>query len=766
MDLTEGQAQAIAEFESVAFEDPSLLSIEEVLQPTEEHPYLRIWFSVRIGPISHKEGGLRFRDREHFLACVPKNFPFVRPSILVRHTRFAEFPHVQWSRSLCLYQATTEWNASDGIFGLIGRLWKWITNASINNLDPEDGPLHPPAVYARASDSTRIVIRADAPVSAGNFWSGFGVATQGQACLKVERWVSIEEGLSQDGTITTIILPKALPWEFPTTGKDLLSEIEKQGGDREWFLAVLSVAAAKMKESRPVQVLVGTPMRRKADGDHGVHFAAWRIPNDTVGHLRTALPAKTDSDEIQTIKAKIASLTLSIFEDAKIEWCQVLEDRNEIIVRRDKDSVASIWKNKRIMVLGCGALGSLVCEMLCRSGCKALLLVDYDRVTPGILVRQNFIEDDIGLRKVDALKERLLRIRPTLEVETLPSDAFGILRDSLPDPCPSIVVDTTASNVLHQKLEREWPSIHKSGYTYSAFEIDSIAQACIGINIPPRSDAGPWSTFRDLKLHLCRKLGPDGLYSRFQRGSNLDRPFQPEPGCSEPTFVGSASDMALLASTALNAVASWLSQESEPDRMGFAFEQPKINKPPSFHTFLFAEHHRFTAHGYDICIDDAAIREMFANIRKNFREQDAWTETGGLLWGQWDNAARMLWVTDASDAPPDSTRSSNRFICGTVGTAQENGSRSKATLGACEYIGMWHTHPSSPPVQSPVDLHGMLQMLLAQKKCPRKLLLLIVGRDGEDAVLGSYLYQRSSTEQFEQVEISPYLISLGVKTWQ
>ncbi|MGD9706402.1 MAG: ThiF family adenylyltransferase [Candidatus Delongbacteria bacterium] len=766
MEITEGQADAIAEFESIAFEAPSLFHVEEVIYPTEDNNHLQIWFSMHIGPIPYQIGGLRFRERERFMANVPPNFPFVRPSIYVSHTRFAGFPHVQWSRSLCLYQALIEWNASDGIFGLIDRLWKWILNASINNLDPEDGPLHPPAIYTQVTDTTRILMRANAPCPAGEFWAGFGVSEKARACLKIKQWISVEEGLYRDDAIMTFVLPKALPWEFPTTGKGLLMEIVKQGGDREWFLAILSLAVSKQETNRPVLVLVGTPMRRTAQGGQGIHFAAWRIPDDTVKDLKTASPQNTDTNKIQEIKSKIASLTLEIFEYAKIEWCQVFEDRKEIIIRRDQGSPASIWHGKRIMILGCGALGSIISEMVCRSGCQAVILVDYDRVTPGVLVRQNFIEEDIGLPKVEAIKERLLRIRPELLIETFTKDAFKVLRKGLSDLKPDIVLDTTASNIFHQQLEREWDSIDTSNYAYSAFKIDSKAQVCLGINITAGSVTGPWSAFRDLKLALCREFGPNGLYSRFQRETNSNRPFQPEPGCSEPTFIGSASDMALLASAALNTSASWYQHAQESGRMGFAYEQPKIGSPHLFYSVKLAEHHRIKANGYDIYLGVSAIQEMFANIRKNAREQDTWSETGGLLWGQWDKAARILWVTDASDAPPDSIRSSERFICGTKGIFEENSSRSIATFGACEYIGMWHTHPCSPPIQSLVDLQGMLQMLLTQKNCPRILLLIIIGREGNNTVLGSYLYQKSSKEEFEQVEISPCLIPLGVKKWQ
>lgn len=63
------------------------------------------------------------------------------------------------------------------------------------------------------------------------------------------------------------------------------------------------------------------------------------------------------------------------------------------------------------MVVGCGGTGSFVAEGLCRllKSDRPLLLIDYDRVEPHNLRRQNFFAGDVGKFKSQALAERLAR---------------------------------------------------------------------------------------------------------------------------------------------------------------------------------------------------------------------------------------------------------------------------------------------------------------------------------------------------------------------
>ena len=71
-----------------------------------------------------------------------------RPDLHFTHKRYADFPHVQWGDSICLYQAPeVEWVPGQGMFGFMDRVNEWLRAAAANELDPAGMPLHPPVVY-------------------------------------------------------------------------------------------------------------------------------------------------------------------------------------------------------------------------------------------------------------------------------------------------------------------------------------------------------------------------------------------------------------------------------------------------------------------------------------------------------------------------------------------------------------------------------------------------------------------------------------------
>ena len=63
----------------------------------------------------------------------------------------------------------------------------------------------------------------------------------------------------------------------------------------------------------------------------------------------------------------------------------------------------------RVAVVGAGALGSFIADMLVRAGVRHLTLIDDDFVTPGNLVRHLVGPDTVGLPKVEAVKQHLVR---------------------------------------------------------------------------------------------------------------------------------------------------------------------------------------------------------------------------------------------------------------------------------------------------------------------------------------------------------------------
>jgi sulfur carrier protein ThiS adenylyltransferase len=74
-------------------------------------------------------------------------------------------------------------------------------------------------------------------------------------------------------------------------------------------------------------------------------------------------------------------------------------------------------KNYCIGIAGAGGLGSNCAVALARSGIGKLIIADFDRVSESNLNRQYYSLDQIGEKKVEALKANIQGINPRVEVE-------------------------------------------------------------------------------------------------------------------------------------------------------------------------------------------------------------------------------------------------------------------------------------------------------------------------------------------------------------
>jgi sulfur carrier protein ThiS adenylyltransferase len=73
----------------------------------------------------------------------------------------------------------------------------------------------------------------------------------------------------------------------------------------------------------------------------------------------------------------------------------------------------------RIGIAGAGGLGSNCAMHLVRSGVKHITIVDFDVVNESNLNRQFFFRDQIGQKKVEAIKANLLRIEPDADIRAV-----------------------------------------------------------------------------------------------------------------------------------------------------------------------------------------------------------------------------------------------------------------------------------------------------------------------------------------------------------
>ncbi|MFI8170913.1 HesA/MoeB/ThiF family protein [Streptomyces sp. NPDC085931] len=87
--------------------------------------------------------------------------------------------------------------------------------------------------------------------------------------------------------------------------------------------------------------------------------------------------------------------------------------------------LAPALRESRVAVVGVGALGSFIADILVRSGLRHLTLIDDDVVMPGNLVRHLVGPDTVGLPKVEAVKRHLVRHNDAL------ASGIGIINGAL-----------------------------------------------------------------------------------------------------------------------------------------------------------------------------------------------------------------------------------------------------------------------------------------------------------------------------------------------
>ena len=79
----------------------------------------------------------------------------------------------------------------------------------------------------------------------------------------------------------------------------------------------------------------------------------------------------------------------------------------------------TLLESVRVGIAGAGGLGSNCAMHLVRSGVKHITIADFDVVNESNLNRQFFFHDQIGQKKVEAVKENLLRIEPDADIHAV-----------------------------------------------------------------------------------------------------------------------------------------------------------------------------------------------------------------------------------------------------------------------------------------------------------------------------------------------------------
>jgi len=94
------------------------------------------------------------------------------------------------------------------------------------------------------------------------------------------------------------------------------------------------------------------------------------------------------------------------------------DEFESLMMARHTPGVHQKIKKSVVGIAGLGGLGSTVALALARVGVGTLILVDFDVVEPSNLNRQQYFTHQIGIPKVEALRETLSKANPYVKVLT------------------------------------------------------------------------------------------------------------------------------------------------------------------------------------------------------------------------------------------------------------------------------------------------------------------------------------------------------------
>lgn len=119
-------------------------------------------------------------------------------------------------------------------------------------------------------------------------------------------------------------------------------------------------------------------------------------------------------------------------------------------------------RESKIALIGCGALGSVIADLLVRGGVNEILFVDHDVLVIGNLVRHTLSGSDIQKNKAEALQEHFQTVAPLSKITSfskrIPITKEGVL-ELLNDY--DIIIDCTASDEVITCLSMGWWNLEK-----------------------------------------------------------------------------------------------------------------------------------------------------------------------------------------------------------------------------------------------------------------------------------------------------------------
>jgi ThiF family protein len=334
--------------------------------------------------------------------------------------------------------------------------------------------------------------------------------------------------VSPAGWVRVPSLPVLPPWKAPDTWAELRQAVAASGADLD---SSLRVVLDRLRDDREHALLLGCEIPEHVDGlTVRMHWLPIHLGTPATTPLRGF---RNNADGLWRRDAR------ELFHGAKrVRWIRSENWAESDIGRRGR--LPSRWRVARVLLLGAGAIGAAVAELLVRGGVRRISIVDADRVAGGNLLRHTLDLADVGVIKATALAERLNRLSPFCRAAPL-FGWFPLVRTHEARSAQNehnIVVDCTGSNdVIAALAASPW----EQDTEFWSISVSGASRAYVfnQIGVPFDGDAffrliWPWVSEEDQRAKPVR----EGI------------------GCWHAVFPARADEITLLASSCVSLLAA------------------------------------------------------------------------------------------------------------------------------------------------------------------------------------------------------------------
>lgn len=331
-------------------------------------------------------------------------------------------------------------------------------------------------------------------------------------------------------------VPVLCPWEAPVTWGDLYTIGSKNGIDIKKQLAELFIKGYKHDAEC---LLLGFLVPERIGGPAvQIHWQPICLP------FKRRLKGFRPGQEVEEIARR------GFNKNKTIDWMESQNSDINTISARGRHS--KLLSEANILLIGAGAVGSVLAECLVRGCCKNLVIVDNDKVEIGNMSRHTLTLSSLDQCKAQQLAKRLNDIFPGINVtfkrsyieQVIQSDRAYLGRFDL-------IIDATGSDqALHalsnaisgsnKKFVSVSLGLHASKLFYYQF------QGCQDLESEFKVKFSPWLE-QELERTDENSLPREGI------------------GCWHPLFPARIDDVWMMSSAAIKLVEAYFLGSSRPD---------------------------------------------------------------------------------------------------------------------------------------------------------------------------------------------------------